>query len=68
MLQIRGGTFLIQRVYDEIKILSPKNFNDKMNKKYDLINNANIRTVIVDGAGHFFRDLYLDEVIDVILE
>jgi alpha/beta superfamily hydrolase len=37
-------------------------------KKYDLINNANIRTVIVDGAGHFFRDLYLDEVIDVILE
>ena len=37
-------------------------------KKYNLIYNPNIRKVIIDGAGHFFRDLYLDEVIDVILE
>ena len=37
-------------------------------KKYNLISNPNVRKVIIDGAGHFFRDLYLDEVVDVILE
>ena len=37
-------------------------------KKFKLIDNPNVRKVIISGAGHFFRDLYLDEVLDVILE
>tara|TARA_B100000035_G_scaffold312166_1_gene323071 strand:- start:42 stop:911 length:870 start_codon:yes stop_codon:yes gene_type:complete len=36
--------------YDEIKILSPKNFNDKMNKKYDLIKNLSKKR----GYGYWF--------------
>jgi pimeloyl-ACP methyl ester carboxylesterase len=37
-------------------------------KKYNLIQNPNVKTVIIDEAGHFFRDIYLDDVIDVILD
>ena len=37
-------------------------------KKFTNIDKHNIRFVTVEGGDHFFRDLYLDEVIDIILE
>ena len=35
---------------------------------YGEINKSNVRTVILEGGGHFFRDLYLEDVIDIIIE
>ena len=37
-------------------------------KSYEEINKLNVRTVILEGSGHFFRDLYLEDVIDIIIE
>ena len=37
-------------------------------KSYEKINKSNVMTVILEGGGHFFRDLYLEDVIDVIIE
>ena len=37
-------------------------------KSYGEINKSNVRTVILEGGGHFFRDLYLEDVIDIIIE
>jgi pimeloyl-ACP methyl ester carboxylesterase len=37
-------------------------------KTYEEINKVNVRTVILEGGGHFFRDLYLEDVIDIIIE
>ena len=37
-------------------------------ESYEDINKLNVRTVILDGGGHFFRDLYLEDVIDIIIE
>jgi pimeloyl-ACP methyl ester carboxylesterase len=44
---------------DEILLDSYKTFQD--------LNQLNVRTVILEGGGHFFRDLYLEDVIDIIL-
>ena len=35
---------------------------------YEEIDKLNVRTVILEGGGHFFRDLYLEDVIDIIIE
>ena len=37
-------------------------------KKITEINKPNIKHYIVDGGDHFFRDLYLDDVIDMMFE
>ena len=37
-------------------------------KSYEEINKSNVRTVILEGGGHFFRDLYLEDVMDIIIE
>ena len=37
-------------------------------KSFEEINKLNIRTVILEGGGHFFRDLYLEDVIDIVIE
>ena len=37
-------------------------------KRFANINKDNIKFVAIEGGDHFFRDLYLDEVIDIILE
>lgn len=36
-------------------------------KRHAVINNQ-VRIVEIDGAGHFFRDLYLDDVVDDLIE
>lgn len=33
-----------------------------------LTGNGNIKLVVVDGAGHFFRDLYLEDVLDAMAD
>ena len=51
-----------------------KRYQDQINnlldsyQSYEDINKLNVRTVILDGGGHFFRDLYLEDVIDIIIE
>jgi hypothetical protein len=35
---------------------------------YEEINKINVRTIILEGGGHFFRDLYLEDVIDIIIQ
>ena len=37
-------------------------------KRFANIDKNNIKFIAIDGGDHFFRDLYLDEVIDIILE
>ena len=37
-------------------------------EKFKVINKHNINHIVIDGAGHFFRDLYLDDIVDNILE
>ena len=37
-------------------------------KSYEKINKLNGKSVIIEGSGHFFRDLYLEDVIDIIIE
>ena len=37
-------------------------------KSYEKINKLNVKSVIIEGSGHFFRDLYLEDVIDIITE
>ena len=37
-------------------------------KTYQEIKKPNVKVITLEGGGHFFRDLYLDDVIDVILE
>ena len=37
-------------------------------KRFANIDKNNINFIAIDGGDHFFRDLYLDEVIDIILE
>ena len=37
-------------------------------KVYEELDKVNVRTIILEGAGHFFRDLYLEDVIDKIIE
>lgn len=32
------------------------------------LNQSNIRLLVVDGADHFFRDLYADDIVDAIVE
>ncbi len=61
---------LLNNIESQITIISGTDDEillDSYKKFYD-INKNNIRFVTIDGGDHFFRDLYLDEVIDVILE
>jgi riboflavin biosynthesis pyrimidine reductase len=37
-------------------------------KIYEEIQKSNVNAVILEGGGHFFRDLYLDDVVDIIVE
>ena len=39
-------------------------FAPKTHSKISKINNANVKLIQIDGSDHFFRDLYLDEVVD----
>ena len=51
---------IISGTDDEILLDSYKNFNS--------IEKNNIKFVIIEGGDHFFRDIFLDEVIEIILE
>ena len=37
-------------------------------KIYNEIKKSNVKVITLEGGGHFFRDLYLDDVIDIIVE
>ena len=37
-------------------------------KKLNQINHPNISHILIDEADHFFRDIYLDDVIDIIFD
>jgi pimeloyl-ACP methyl ester carboxylesterase len=37
-------------------------------ERQSLAAKTNVRIIDVDGAGHFFRDLYLDDVVDQVME
>ena len=37
-------------------------------KIYKKIKKSNVKAITLEGGGHFFRDLYLEDVIDIIIE
>ena len=37
-------------------------------KVYKEIQKSNVKAITLEGGGHFFRDLYLDDVMDIIIE
>ena len=39
-----------------------------LGQELDKISNNNLQTITIEGADHFFRDLYMDEVIEGTLE
>ena len=57
---IKSKVTIISGTDDEILLDSYKKFLN--------IDKNNIKFVTIEGGDHFFRDLYLDEVIDIILE
>ena len=57
---IESQITIISGTNDEILLDSYKNFNR--------IEKSNIKFVTIEDGDHFFRDIYLDEVIEIILE
>ena len=57
---IESQITVISGTNDEILLDSYKNFNS--------IEKSNIKFVTIEDGDHFFRDIYLDEVIEIILE
>jgi pimeloyl-ACP methyl ester carboxylesterase len=37
-------------------------------RRVEVLNKKNIELLVVDGAGHFFRDLYFDDLMEIITE
>tara|TARA_B100001059_G_C17538735_1_gene429279 strand:- start:5 stop:709 length:705 start_codon:yes stop_codon:yes gene_type:complete len=61
---------LIDESLSHVTIFSGTNDEILMDsyKTYEAINKSNVTVVTIEGGGHFFRDLYLEDVIDEIIK
>ena len=59
---------LIEKINSNVKIISGTDDEILLDsyKQFEAIENENISHILIDGGDHFFRDIYMYDVLEVI--